>query len=129
MNTDTPETGVAWRYPASFDSNEKVVHISVAQRLERERDEALEEWGKASMDAAQLLGEKTYVIAERDEARAEAVSYEAMLNIARENVDEWKAECAKLREAILATLEENRHLADGEDCTLAKLKSAIPDWK
>jgi hypothetical protein len=35
----------------------------------------------------------------------------------------------KYREAILATLEENRHLADGEDCTLAKLKSAIPDWK
>ena len=35
----------------------------------------------------------------------------------------------KYREAILYTLEENRHLADGDDCTLAKLKSAIPEWK
>ena len=33
------------------------------------------------------------------------------------------------REAIIATLEENRHLADGDDCTLAKLKSVVPDWK
>ena len=33
------------------------------------------------------------------------------------------------REAILYTLEENRHLADGDDCTLAKLKSVVPDWK
>jgi hypothetical protein len=38
----TPETDAVWRYPASFDSNEKVVHISVAQQLERERDEARE---------------------------------------------------------------------------------------
>ena len=33
------------------------------------------------------------------------------------------------REAILYTLEENRHLADGDDCTLAKLKSVVPYWK
>ena len=33
------------------------------------------------------------------------------------------------REAIIATLEANRHLADGDDCTLAKLKSVVPDWK
>ena len=33
------------------------------------------------------------------------------------------------RGAIIATLEENRHLADGDDCTLAKLKSVVPDWK
>ena len=31
----------------------------------------------------------------------------------------------KLRAAILLTLEENRHLADGEDCTLIALKRAI----
>lgn len=36
--------------------------------LEQERNEAREEWGKASMDAAQLLSEKTKVMAERDEA-------------------------------------------------------------
>ena len=33
------------------------------------------------------------------------------------------------REAIIATLEENRHLADGDNCTLRKLKSVVPDWK
>jgi hypothetical protein len=33
------------------------------------------------------------------------------------------------REAIIATLEQNRHLADGDDCTLAKLKSVVPEWK
>jgi hypothetical protein len=42
--SDTPETNAAWRYPVSFDSNEKVVHISVAQQLERERDEAREKY-------------------------------------------------------------------------------------
>ena len=35
----------------------------------------------------------------------------------------------EMREAIIATLEENRHLADGDDCTLAKLKSVVPAWK
>lgn len=39
------------------------------QKLKQERDEAREEWGKTSMDAAQLLSEKTKVIAERDEER------------------------------------------------------------
>jgi len=35
----------------------------------------------------------------------------------------------KAREAIIATLEENRHLADRDDCTLRKLKSVVPNWK
>ncbi len=30
-----------------------------------------------------------------------------------------------LHEAIRLTLEENRHLADGDDCTLLRLKKAI----
>ena len=30
-----------------------------------------------------------------------------------------------LRSAILLTLQENRHLADGEDCTLSRLKKAV----
>ena len=32
-----------------------------------------------------------------------------------------------LREAILETLEENGHLADGDNCTLIKLKLAMPN--
>jgi len=30
---------------------------------------------------------------------------------------------------IRETLEENRHLADGDDCTLRKLKAIVTDWK
>lgn len=44
------------------------------KHLIRERDEAREAWGQASMDAAQLLSEKTKVIAERDELREEVAS-------------------------------------------------------
>ena len=39
------------------------------QKLKQERDDAREEWGKTSMDAAQLLSEKTKVMVELDEAR------------------------------------------------------------
>jgi hypothetical protein len=31
-----------------------------------------------------------------------------------------------MRAAIIETLEENRHLADGENCTLIRLKRALP---
>ncbi len=31
----------------------------------------------------------------------------------------------RLRNAIIKTIEENRHLADGENCTLIHLKRAI----
>ena len=33
-----------------------------------------------------------------------------------------------LEAAIRATLDTNRHLADGDVCTLAALKKAVPDW-
>ncbi len=33
-----------------------------------------------------------------------------------------------LEEAIRTTLDANRHLADGTDCTLAALKKAMPEW-
>ena len=35
------------------------------------------------------------------------------------------AEIAKLRDAIKITLEQNGHLADGENCTLIELKRVI----
>ena len=37
------------------------------------------------------------------------------------------AEIAKLRAAIRKTLDENGHLADGENCTLIELKRAISE--
>ena len=64
----TPETDARAYIPLPGAST---VSADFARKLERERDEAREQWGKASMDAAQLLSEKTKVMAERDEAREE----------------------------------------------------------
>ena len=38
--------------------------------------------------------------------------------------DEWQS-IAEMREAIYLTLAENAHLADGDECTLKRLKEAI----
>jgi len=59
---------------------------------------------------------------ERDEAREQC-------NIYHDHFLFAQRESFEMKEAILTTLEENRHLADGDDCTLAKLKSVVPDWK
>jgi hypothetical protein len=37
----------------------------------------------------------------------------------------YNAEIKRLRKAMQQTIEENPHLADGDDCTLIKLKIAI----
>lgn len=37
----------------------------------------------------------------------------------------YNAEIKRLRKAIQQTIEQNPHLADGDDCTLIKLKIAI----
>lgn len=42
---------------------------------------------------------------------------------------EAKARIAELEAAIVACLNENGHLADGEVCTLIDLKRAIPTWE
>jgi hypothetical protein len=38
-------------------------------------------------------------------------------------------EVERLRAAIIQTLNENGHLADGDNCTLIALKRAMPDWE
>ena len=43
----------------------------------------------------------------------------------KRNRDNWKKEALRLREAIEKTIEENLHLADGDDCTLIRLKRAL----
>lgn len=50
---------------------------------------------------------------------------EMMLKGAIQRGGELLAERDRYRAAIEETLEENRHLADGEDCTLIKLKRSI----
>lgn len=42
-----------------------------------------------------------------------------------ERIDALAATISDLRAAITETLAENRHLADGENCSLIKLKRAI----
>ena len=34
----------------------------------------------------------------------------------------------RIENAIRKTLNKNRHLADGDDCTLIDLKKALPEW-
>lgn len=38
-------------------------------------------------------------------------------------------EIERLRAAIARTLDENGHLADGDNCTLIDLKRALPEWE
>lgn len=83
-----------------------------ALRAERERDEA--------RDA--LAAAKYYLTKERDDALSQIVQAEC-------RAERFCQERDEARIAIIATLEENRHLADGDDCTLAKLKSVVPEWK
>jgi nitric oxide reductase activation protein len=59
---------------------------------------------------------------ERDEARYKLENTKQSLEFAIEEINALKA-------AIRETLEENRHLADGDDCTLRKLKTAVEDWE
>jgi hypothetical protein len=95
--SNTPETDEA---VIASGGDWSPVLRAVAQRLERERDMALN-------------AIHTY--------RCEVEAWE-ILNKTRQERDE-------AREAIIATLEENRHLTDGNDCTLRKLKVVVPDWK
>lgn len=43
--------------------------------------------------------------------------------------DNWKRRALTLERVIRETLHENAHLADGDDCTLRKLKDAMEDPK
>lgn len=54
-------------------------------------------------------------------------SYERRLCV--EAMESQAAEIERLRAAIVQTLNENGHLADGENCTLIALKRAMPDWE
>lgn len=38
-------------------------------------------------------------------------------------------EIERLSNGIALVLHKNRNLADGDDCTLAELKSLVPDWE
>jgi hypothetical protein len=45
-----------------------------------------------------------------------------------DRIDRLNKRVQQLEAAIRKTLDENRHLADGEDCTLRELKKTLPEW-
>lgn len=53
----------------------------------------------------------------------------ANLGRAIDKVCEMAEKYLVLYEAAHETLDENGHLADGENCTLFKLKKAVGDWE
>lgn len=80
----------------------------------------------ALLEAADCLER---VARERDEAR-EALEEETRFhNRTHKQLSKTKCKLMDAMQAIIDTLEENRYLADGDDCTLAKLKAVVPDWK
>lgn len=90
-----------------------------ALKAERERDEAMDKYAAEATDHMLAVNK---LCNERDEAREQ-------LSAAKHFLEKYIAERDEARIAIISTLEKNRHLADGDDCTLAKLKSVVPEWK
>lgn len=43
-------------------------------------------------------------------------------------LQEAKERIKHLENSVRKTLDDNRHLADGENCTLIELKKALPEW-
>lgn len=107
----TPETDAIVRNAATADHPPTRLAATLTVKcgkLERERDEA---------------------IADRDIARISAMDSDKAHDRMVGELEKVYKERDKLKQVIIATLEENRHLADGDDCTLAKLKSVVPEWK
>ena len=150
---NTPETDAAWdkyiNFPYTYGAGDLRI---LAQRLECERNKARELAQQMSESNQVLQAEvrdyrktadntplsnnemhlnlvlqevaklaKT-LKRERDEAQYNLENARKSLEVAIEEINGMK-------KAILETLEQNRNLADGDDCTLYKLKSVIEFWE
>ena len=113
--SDTPETDHLENELGQAARMSHPILWAQSRKLERERDEANESSEAFSALAWKLEGERN----EMRDKMADAL----------QEVDLRTLDYLRMREVIIATLEENRHLADGDDCTLAKLKSVVPEWK
>ena len=60
----------------------------------------------------------------KSKIRRRAICDKLSMN-AMERISDLELEVQVLRQAITETLDENGHLADGDICTLSKLKKAI----
>ena len=95
----------------------------------RERDEARDIGEKLSKQGLEMMDENRTLKRERDEVREELEEEKKFHHRTHMELVQTQCKVLDLTQAIIATLEENRHLADGDDCTLAKLKSEVPEWK
>ena len=96
--------------------------LDFCRKLERERDKARE-------DATNYYAKIGELEQERDEARENLDEETKLHHRTHSELVQTQCQLMDVRKAIITTLEENRHLADGDDCTLAKLKSVVPEWK
>ena len=122
--------------------------LDFCRKLECERDEAREALSEIALYLSVGIGDETITAQQYQQRILEGIKTltEPIVNLwkqAEEERDEAREkenihldnflfaqrDIFEMREAIIATLEENRHLADGDDCTLAKLKSVVPEWK
>jgi transcription elongation factor Elf1 len=86
------------------------------------------------IDALEKLCDKQQKIIDKQLQRHQEFTdlYDTLCDEARwqgAELCEAKARIAELEAAIVACLEGNGHLADGENCTLIDLKQAVPEWK
>lgn len=121
MSRPTPETDALILSKTGFGATDHEWRQH-SRRLERERDEW---YYKAHANAAFTLAAR----AERDEARMALEEETKFHHRTQAELIQTQCRLTDVTQAIIATLEENRHLADGDDCTLAKLKSVVPDWE
>ena len=108
--------------------------VNLWKQAEKERDEArkeLEEYRSIAekIGAKKAVSEKEKAIRERDEAREKLEEEKMFHHRTHSELIQTQCRLMDVTQAIIDTLEENRHLADGDDCTLAKLKSVVPEWK
>jgi 3-oxoacyl-[acyl-carrier-protein] synthase III len=77
------------------------MEVEFARKLERERNDARDMVEKLTAQGLKLMDDNRML----------------------------KRGIKKFKKTIQETLEENRHLADGSNCTLRKLKQLVPDWE
>ena len=136
--SDTPEIDEVEKYSGvtikdsvttcGDESSSVYIPIIFARQLERERNKALTDRANGEI-ATMTINHYERILRERDEAQniVEKLT-EQGLKLMDDNMM-LKREIKKFKKTIRKTLEENRHLADGYDCTLRKLKQLVPDWK
>lgn len=121
-NRPTPETDELLSFREGFGAT-NYEWASHSRRLERERDEANEE----------LSSIHRWVERHNQDGFDDKLTHRQNIDICYDllydRLDMAELELNRIKRAVIATLDENRHLADGVNCTLIKLKTAVPTWK